>query len=53
LGVSDGLKSRGAKYSKAAEKFGAHVVVSGRLLTGQNPASAAPLGEALVKALKQ
>lgn len=27
------------------------VVVDGKLITGQNPASAAPLGEALLKAL--
>lgn len=29
-----------------------HVVVSGNLITGQNPASAKPLAEAILKALK-
>lgn len=29
------------------------VVVSGNLLTGQNPASAGPLGEAILKALQK
>ena len=47
------LETNGAKIEKA-DPWGAKVVTSGkgnRLLTGQNPASAAPLGDALVAAL--
>jgi putative intracellular protease/amidase len=29
-----------------------HVVVDGNLYTGQNPASAGPIGEVILKALK-
>lgn len=32
--------------------FKAKVVVDGKLITGQNPASAKPLGNVLLKALK-
>ncbi|HXH75910.1 MAG TPA: hypothetical protein VNJ08_13145 [Bacteriovoracaceae bacterium] len=41
---------RGGKYSKAGlwEK---HVVVDGRLVIGQNPASAEGVGEAVAKLL--
>ncbi|KAK6346919.1 hypothetical protein TWF696_007019 [Orbilia brochopaga] len=43
----------GGKYEKAAEPWGAHVAIGygGRLLTGQNPASATPLGKELAKQL--
>jgi putative intracellular protease/amidase len=41
------LIERGAKHSKA-DNFQTHVVVSGRLVTGQNPASAAGVGEQMV-----
>ncbi|PHH50646.1 Glyoxalase 3 [Ceratocystis fimbriata CBS 114723] len=41
----------GATYVKAEKDWDAKVVVSGNIITGQNPASAKPLGEALVKAL--
>ncbi|WP_432014109.1 type 1 glutamine amidotransferase domain-containing protein [Streptomyces cucumeris] len=44
------LEERGAKHTGAAA-FEPHVVVDGRLVTGQNPASATGLGEALVKVL--
>ncbi|KAF3917327.1 hypothetical protein ABW21_db0200269 [Orbilia brochopaga] len=46
-------KSSDGKYEKAAEPFGPHVAVGhgGRLLTGQNPASATPLGKELAKQL--
>ncbi|MCP9211774.1 type 1 glutamine amidotransferase domain-containing protein [Streptomyces cucumeris] len=44
------LEERGAKHTGAAD-FEPHVVVDGRLVTGQNPASATGLGEALVKVL--
>jgi putative intracellular protease/amidase len=41
----------GGKYEKAAEAWAPHVVVSRtkRFATGQNPASAKPLAEALLK----
>jgi len=46
------LRGLGAEYSCAAEPFGAHVVRDGRLLTGQNPASAALLAETIIDMLK-
>ncbi|KNC99431.1 uncharacterized protein SPPG_05672 [Spizellomyces punctatus DAOM BR117] len=45
--LENALKSAGAKYEKAAKDWEAHVVVDGRLITGQNPNSGAPLGEKL------
>lgn len=45
------LVGRGAEYSKAAEQWGEHVVVDGRIVTGQNPASATAMAEAVVKAI--
>ncbi|MFJ1787052.1 type 1 glutamine amidotransferase domain-containing protein [Streptomyces anulatus] len=44
------LEERGAKHTGARD-FEAHVVVDGRLVTGQNPASATGVGEGVVKAL--
>lgn len=44
------LKERGAIYSGAAN-WEQHVVVDGRLITGQNPASAGALAEELLKLL--
>jgi putative intracellular protease/amidase len=46
------LIERGARYSKAGfwEK---HVVVDRRLVTGQNPASAAGVGEAVANLLRK
>jgi putative intracellular protease/amidase len=44
------LEERGAKHTGAAD-WEPHVVVDGRLVTGQNPASATGVGEALVKVL--
>jgi len=46
-------KASGGKFEKAAEPWGAKVVTAGggRLLTGQNPASAGPIGEAVRKAI--
>jgi putative intracellular protease/amidase len=46
------LLDRGATVEKAAN-FQKKVVVSDRLVTGQNPASAAGVGEAMVKLLKK
>lgn len=45
------LEERGAKHSCAAD-FSAHVVVDGRLITGQNPASAVGVAEAVIDALR-
>lgn len=44
------LRERGANFSKA-DPFQEHVVTDGRLVTGQNPASARGVGAAMVKLL--
>lgn len=44
------LAARGAHH-RAAPRFAANVVVDGRLITGQNPASARGVGQALVAAV--
>ncbi|HXQ99803.1 MAG TPA: type 1 glutamine amidotransferase domain-containing protein [Pseudomonas sp.] len=44
------LRAEGAEYS-SADVWQVKVVVDGRLMTGQNPASAGPLAEAMVQAL--
>ncbi|KAK0486844.1 ThiJ/PfpI [Armillaria luteobubalina] len=44
---------RGGKFTKAAELWAPKVVVDGNLYTGQNPASAKPLGEVILKALQK
>jgi putative intracellular protease/amidase len=50
--LEDVLQQNGGKY-ETAEPWGPKVVIgrSGKLITGQNPASAKPLGEAIKKAL--
>ncbi|KAJ7498977.1 ThiJ/PfpI [Mycena latifolia] len=50
--LEDKIVSLGGKYEKAAEPWGVKVVVDGNLYTGQNPASAGALGQAILKALK-
>ena len=50
--VENRIRERGGKYEKAAENFGVKVCVDGKLYTGQNPASAKALGDAIAKALK-
>ncbi|QRV90971.1 chaperone protein HSP31 [Ceratobasidium sp. AG-Ba] len=45
------IKELGGKYTKAEENWGPKVVVDGHLITGQNPASAKGVGEAILKAL--
>jgi len=47
----DKIKGLGGKYEKAGELWGSHVVVSGNLITGQNPASAQAIGEVLLQTL--
>ncbi|TDL29515.1 class I glutamine amidotransferase-like protein [Rickenella mellea] len=49
--LEDKIISLGGNYEKAGEPWGVMVIVSGNLITGQNPASAKPLGEAIHKAL--
>lgn len=46
------LREQGAVFSEA-EPWAPHVVVDGRLVTGQNPASAEGVGEALAQLLLQ
>jgi putative intracellular protease/amidase len=50
--LEDELRNRGAHYTKAALPFASHVVEEGLLITGENPASAAPVAEAVVKRLR-
>ena len=45
-----GLAGKGGKYTKG-DPWTSHVVVSGNLVTGQNPQSAEAFAEAVVKAL--
>lgn len=42
---------KGGRFEKAAEKWGEKVVVDGKLITGQNPASAKGVGEAIARAV--
>ena len=51
--LEEGLRKRGAGSGKAWMAFSSHVVEDGKLITGQNPASAAAVGEAVVKRLKE
>ena len=48
--VEDMLKRNGGQYSQAAD-WQVHVVVDGRLITGQNPASSGPAAQALLQCL--
>ncbi|KEY67866.1 hypothetical protein S7711_05004 [Stachybotrys chartarum IBT 7711] len=45
------LKAQGATFEKADKPWGSKVVVDGKLITGQNPASGKDFGEAVAKAL--
>ncbi|KAG2077473.1 class I glutamine amidotransferase-like protein [Suillus decipiens] len=51
--LEDKISSLGGKYEKAAEPWEPKVVVAGNLITGQNPASAHPIGEAILQALQK
>lgn len=46
------LAQAGAQMVTAPAPFQAHVVTDGRLITGQNPASALPLAQAAVRAMR-
>jgi putative intracellular protease/amidase len=48
--LAEELKSHGANHVDAPN-FEVHVEVDGRLITGQNPASAGPVGSAIAQAL--
>ncbi len=50
--LEDALRAEGARHS-AADPWQVKVVVDGRLMTGQNPASGGPLAEAIVEALRK
>ncbi|GAA3136300.1 type 1 glutamine amidotransferase domain-containing protein [Planomonospora alba] len=50
--LADALTARGARHS-AGPEFAEHVVRDGRLVTGQNPASAAATAEQVVAALTE
>lgn len=49
--LEDALKERGALYSKGAD-WAPYVVVDGKLVTGQNPASSGPAAEELLRLLR-
>ncbi|MBW1757805.1 MAG: type 1 glutamine amidotransferase domain-containing protein [Deltaproteobacteria bacterium] len=49
--VEDMLQSNGGIYEKGAD-WGSHVVVDGKLITGQNPASSEESAQELLKLLK-
>ncbi len=49
--LADTLRRSGARYEKGPN-WGAYVVVDGNLLSGQNPASSAPLADADLAALR-
>jgi putative intracellular protease/amidase len=51
--LEEELKKRGADYEKAWFAMSPHVVEDGLLITGQNPASARGVGEAVVKRLRR
>ena len=50
--LEDALRAEGAEYSSTAN-WQPRVIVDGRLITGQNPASAAPLAKELLAALRK
>lgn len=49
--VEEEMKKRGARYEKGLMPFAPHVVVDGRLVTGQNPASAKATAKKVVSVL--
>jgi len=48
--LAETLRARGARYEKGGN-WQAHVVTDGNLISGQNPASTAPLADAILTAL--
>lgn len=51
--LEEELKKRGARYGKTSVPFISHLVEDGLLITGQNPASAEAVGQAVVKKLQE
>lgn len=51
--LSEAMKARGAKYTKALRPMAEKVVVDDLLVTGQNPTSASGVAKAVVKLLKK
>lgn len=51
--LEDRLTELAGSYTSAREPFGEHVVVDGRLVTGENPASAAGVAKEVVKILTE
>ncbi|EKM59807.1 uncharacterized protein PHACADRAFT_138056 [Phanerochaete carnosa HHB-10118-sp] len=51
--LEDRIKELGGNYTKADEAWAPKVVVSGNLITGQNPSSASPIGKEILKALQK
>ncbi len=49
--VEEEMKNRGARYGKGLIPFASHVVVDGRLVTGQNPGSAKATAKKIVSVL--
>lgn len=50
--LEQGLKKAGAVYSQTYENFGSYAVTDGRIVTGQNPASATAVAQQVVTLLK-
>ena len=50
--LETGLETNGGKFVKAAQPWGEKVCVDGKLITGQNPASATGVGQAIKTAIK-
>jgi len=50
--LEDKIRFLGGQYDKHPKPWGAKIVVDGTLLTGQNPASSGPLGEAILTSIK-
>lgn len=50
--LEDRLKELGAKYEKASIPFMSKIIVSGKMVTGQNPASAAKAAKDFIKVVR-
>jgi putative intracellular protease/amidase len=50
--VEEEMKKRGARYGKGLIPFASHVVVDGRLVTGQNPGSAKATAKKIVSVME-
>lgn len=46
------MQKKGAKYEKGFLPFGSHVVVDGRLVTGQNPGSSKEVAQAVLREMR-